>query len=92
MRMRGREQHCLGYWWHTNLIPVKSIEDNISKARRAFFSLGSIGAYRGALNPLSGRSLFSTFVLPILLYGSENWILTESLLTIYCGEVSGRNR
>ena len=71
----------LGYWWHTNLTPVKSIEENISKARRAFFALGSIGAYQGALNPLSGRSLFSTFVLPILLYGSANWILTESPLT-----------
>ena len=60
---------------------MKSIEENISKARRAFFALGSIGAYQGALNPLSGHSLFSTFVLPILLYGCENWVLTESLLS-----------
>ena len=41
----------------------------------------SIGAYQGALNPLSERSLFSTFVLPILLYGCENWVLTKSLLS-----------
>ena len=40
--------------------------------------MGSIGAYQGALNPLSGRSLFSTFVLPILLY---SWILTNSQIS-----------
>ena len=57
---------CLGYWWDSNLSPAKSIEENISKARRTFFALGSIGAYQGTLNPLSGRSLFSTFILPIL--------------------------
>ena len=68
---------CLGYWWHTNLSPAK---ENIGKSRKAFFALGSIGAYQGALNPLSGRSLFSTFALPILLYGCENWILTDSLV------------
>ena len=71
---------CLGYWWHTNLSPAKAIEENIGKSRKAFFALGSIGAYQGALNPLSGRSLFSTFALPILLYGCENWILTDSLV------------
>ena len=71
---------CLGYWWHTNFSPVKSIQENICKARTAYFALGSIGAYQGLLNPLSGRSLFTTFVLPILLYGSDNWILTEQLL------------
>ena len=60
--------------------PVKSIQENICKACRAYFALGSIGAYQGLLNPLSGRSLFTTFVLPILLYGSDNWILTEQLL------------
>ena len=73
--------NCLGYWWHTNFSPAKSIAENISKSRRAFFALGSIGAYPGALNPLSGCSLFSTFVLPILLYSSENWILSDSQIS-----------
>ena len=72
---------CVGYWWHTNFSPAKSITENVSKSRRAFFALGSIGAYQGALNPLSGRSLFSTFVLPILLYSSENWILSDSQIS-----------
>ena len=61
---------CLGYWWHTNFSPIKCIQENICKAHRAYFALGSIGAYQGLLNPLSGRSLFTTFVLPILLYGT----------------------
>ena len=72
---------CLGYWWHTNFSPAKSIAENISKSRRAFFALGSIGAYQGALNPLSGCSLFSILVLPILLYSSENWILSDSQIS-----------
>ena len=69
---------CLGFWWHTNFSPAKSIAEKISKSRRAFFALGSTGASQGALNPLSGCSLLSTFVLPILLYSSENWILSDS--------------
>ena len=36
----------------------------------------------GGLNPLTGRSLFETFVIPTLLYGCETWILTESLYDI----------
>ena len=70
---------CLGYWWHSTFSLAKSIDENIAKARRAYFALGSIGAFQGQLNPLSGRSLFSTFITPILLYGCKNWILSESV-------------
>ena len=68
---------CLGVWWRYDLSPVKSVEECVHKARRAFFALGSIGAFHGRLNPLSGRSLFETFVVPIMLYGCETWILSE---------------
>ena len=34
------------------------------------------------LNPLTGRSLFETFVIPTLLYGCETWILTKSIYNI----------
>ena len=37
---------CLGYWWRTNVSLAKSIAENISKSCRAFFALGSIGAYQ----------------------------------------------
>ena len=40
----------------------------------------SIGAFHGRLNPLTGQSLFETFVIPTLLYGCETWIHSEPLL------------
>ena len=52
----------LAVWWRYNLSPVKSVEECVHKARRALFALGSIGAFHGRLNPLSGRSHFETFV------------------------------
>ena len=32
----------------------------------------------GSIPCITGRSLFETFVVPILLYGCETWILSES--------------
>ena len=72
---------CLGVWWQHDLSPGRSVEENISKARRAFFGLGSIGSFQGVLNPLTGLSVFEVFVIPILLYGCETWILTPTLLS-----------
>ena len=74
-----REVKCLRVWWRYDLSPEKSV---VHQARRAFFALGSIGAFYGRLNPLTGRSLFETFVVPTLLYGCETWILSESHLHI----------
>ena len=74
-----KEAKCLGVWWTQNLSSSTSISENINKARRAFFALGSIGAYQGSLNPLIASSLFSTYVLPVLLYGCEIWYITNSL-------------
>ena len=39
-----------------------------------------LGPMKGKLNPLTGRSLFETVVVPTLLYGCETWILSESHL------------
>ena len=66
---------CLGVWWKGNLMATKSIEENIKKARRAFFLLGSLGTFQSNLGPLSNRSVVETCVLPVLMYGCENWIL-----------------
>ena len=52
----------------------------IAKARRCFFAYGAMGAYHGRLNPLSGRAIFETCVLPILLYGCENWFVNDAVL------------
>ncbi len=56
------------------------IEENVKKTRGAFFKLGSIGAFQGDLSPLSTKSVILTCVLPVLLYGCENWILSEDNL------------
>jgi len=73
---------CLGTWWQYDLSPTTSVEECIHKAKCAFFALGSIGAFQGKLNPLTGRSLFETFVIPTMLYGCETWILSESHLAL----------
>ena len=70
---------CLGAWWSTSLSSKKWIEENIRKARGAFFARGS-GLFHGSLNPLSSRSIIETCVIPVLLYGAESWILNISLL------------
>ena len=39
-----------------------------------------MGAFQGQLNPVSTRSIYETCVVPVLLFGSEIWILTDSML------------
>ena len=60
--------------------PKASIESNINKARRAFFGLGSLGIYHGKQNPLTASEVVQACVLPVCLYGGENWLLTNTLL------------
>ena len=71
---------CLGVWWQSNLSAARSVPENTAKARKAFFALGSIGAFSGELNPLSTSSIFETCVVPKLLYGCETWLLDTTCL------------
>ena len=71
---------CLGVWWQHDLSAKRSVTENINKARRSFFALGSLGAFQGDLNPLSSSSIFETCVIPTLLYGCETWILDSGCL------------
>ena len=69
------------------------MEENIKKAQRSFFHYGALGAFQGGLNPLSTGSVVETCVMPVLMYGSENWILTErciDLLVSFLGEIAKR--
>jgi len=59
---------------------ARCVDENIKKARRAFFNFGSIGVFQGSLNPLSSATVIETCVMPILLYGAGNWIFTSELL------------
>ena len=76
----GSVGKCLGYWWKGDLSASRSVEENIKKARRAFFHYGSIGVFQGDIGPLSSKEVIESCVMPVLLYGSENWILTEVLM------------
>ena len=76
----SRSARCLGVQWQHNLSASESVKVNISKARKAFFSLGSTGVFHGKLNPLSASSIFETCIIPILLYGYETWLLDSTCL------------
>ena len=71
---------CLVYLWHRSLLSVSAVEENISKTRKAFFNCGCLGVFQGNLNPLTSRSIYLTCVIPVLLYGCENWILNDQLI------------
>ena len=84
---------CLGYLWNHDLSARPSIEHNILKARKSFFAYGSMGLFQGNLSPLSGRSVVETCILPILMYGVENWCLSHisiQMLDSFLGELSKR--
>ena len=73
------------------LSATKAIDEAIKKTRRAFFVFGAMGAFHGKLNPISRKTIFNTCVIPILLFGSENWILTDPLvdqLEAFQGEIA----
>lgn len=72
---------CLGVWWDSSSSSKLSIRERINKARSAFFSHGQLGAFQGLLNPLSSRSIVECCVLPVLMYGSESWVLNSTLLS-----------
>ena len=72
----------LGVWWEYNLSASRAVHENVSKARKAVFALGNIGAFHGSLNPLSGRSIFETCIVPILLYSCETWLLDSSTMKV----------
>ena len=71
---------CLCTWWTHNLTSTKFSAENICKARKAFFSFGSIGVFHRNLNPLSSNSVIETCVMSVLLFGYESWYLTYTTL------------
>ena len=81
---------CLGYWWRGDLMASRSVEENIRKARKSFFHYGNLGAFQGDLSPLSTRSIIETYVMPVLLFGCENWILSKTNLESFFGELTKR--
>ena len=60
------------------------LEQNVCKQKlhACFFAHSQLGAFHGLLNPLSSRSIIESCILPVLLYGSEMWVLNSSLLNL----------
>ena len=58
---------------------MRSIVENIKKARRAFFLYDNIGAvFQGDLSPLSSHSVVESCVMPVPCFGCENWVMTRA--------------
>ena len=72
---------CLGVWWNSAPSSRQSVDERLNKARGAFFVNGQLGAFHGLLNPVSSRSIVESCVFPVLMYGSESWILNSTLLS-----------
>ena len=71
----------------------RSMEENIRRAHKCFFQYGSLGAFQDGLSPLSTRSIIETCLIPILLSGSENWIVSGGILEqleSFLGELAKR--
>ena len=71
----------------------RSVEENISREHKSFFHYGSLSAFQGDLSPLSTRSINETCAMPILLFGSENWIVSGGILDqleSFLGELAKR--
>ena len=49
----------------------------------SIFALNSVGSGFGSLHPVTSHRLYSTLCLPIMLYGSELWSLTNTKLNIF---------
>ena len=56
---------CLG---KGDLSASRSVEENIREA------------HQGDISPLSSKEVIKSCVMPVLLYGSENWIMTDALM------------
>ena len=76
----SRSATCLGVAWSHDLSPSVSISNNLAKARQAFFAQQANGIAYGKQNSLTSQELYSVCVLPVCLYGSESWLLTEPML------------
>ena len=72
----------LGFMWSSTLSIKPGVEQNINRARKQFFVLGSTGSFLDYSNPLAAREIVEICVIPTLLYGAENWILDDISLNL----------
>ena len=51
------------------------------ESQKKIFDYGAISVFQGDLSPLSSRAVVESCVMPVLLYGCENWVLIEQLIS-----------
>ena len=56
----------------------RSVEENIRKARKSLWKFGCISRRLEPPIAISTRSIIETCVMPVLLFGCENWILSKT--------------
>ena len=90
IRIRGEDiqtvdEFCyLGYHFTRDFSPGKEIEVRLAKASTAFNMLRHVVWYRKTVSTMARLRIFRACVIPVLLYGSEVWTLTNSLEQRLC--------
>ena len=74
------EQHHLGILRIVANSSFGRTNERATAGRSAFFALNSVGSRFGCLHPLTSLKLYRSLCLPILLYGSELWMLSKTEL------------
>ena len=61
---------------------IERTTNRISSARSSFYALSTIGARHSGINPVTSLTLFKSLSLPILSFGLEIWIPTDTELLL----------
>ena len=61
---------------------LHSVSSSNVTGRSAFYTLNVVGSRFGCLHPVTSLRLYTTFCIPILLYGCELWPLTKTETTM----------
>ena len=61
---------------------VSGVKERLSKARRALNAVSGLGIRRNGLTIATCNAIFWTIVVPIALFGSELWILTDECVNL----------
>ena len=54
---------------------TERVQERISKGRRCFGAICSLGVKKGGVNMRTCATLFWSIVIPVITYGSEIWVL-----------------
>ena len=76
------EAHHLGILRSVSFSTMSSTTERSTAGRSAFFTLNAVGSRLGCLHPVTSHKLYSALSIPIMLYGSELWSLTNTELNI----------